>query len=81
MSKFRGLGQLDGVHDRLEHGAELQYSEDMAVSEERIVGFLKHKQHLNVFRAIEPNRGPDYASKDIVDEVFRLADKDSRNQD
>jgi hypothetical protein len=79
--RFRGLSQLDVVHDPLEHGAELFFSEHISVPEERIANWLKTKEVLNVFQEIEPRKGPDYSSKEIVDEPLRLTGLDSRNQD
>lgn len=81
VSRFRGLKQLEVVHDQLEHGAELLFLEDISVPEERIAAWLKTKEQLNVFQDIEPSKGPDYSCKDIVDEAVRLARRDSQNQD
>lgn len=81
IARFRGLKELDVVHDPLEHGTELRYSEDVSVPEQRIVGLLKKKEQLNVFREVESTKGPDYACDEIVDEAIRLANEDSRNQD
>jgi hypothetical protein len=81
VSRFRGLKQLDVVHGPLEHGAELLFSEEISMPEEQIAAWLKTKEQLNVFANIEPSKGPDYSSKDIVEEALRLAGGDSQNQD
>jgi hypothetical protein len=70
--KFRGLGALSVVQDRLEHGAELRYIEDVDVPEAKIAELIKSKEQLSVFRDIEPSAGPNYACKEIVDEAYEL---------
>jgi len=81
VTKFRGLKHLGVVHDSLEHGAELCFSEQISVPEERIAAWLKAKEQLNVFANSEPSKGPDYSSKDIVEEALRLAGRNLQNQD
>lgn len=81
VSMFRGLKQLDVVHEPLEHGAELRFSEDISVPEERIAAWLKNKEQLNVFSDIEPSKGPDYSSEEVLDQALRLLGRDSQNQD
>ena len=70
--KFRGLAALSVVHDKLEHGAELRYFEDIGVSEGKISDLIKVREQLSVFHDIEPSHGPDYASKEVVDELLGL---------
>jgi len=77
-TRFRGLGSLDVIHDKLEHGAELMYREDVGVSEKEIKKWVCPKARLPLFR--EENRRdlkPDYSSKEIVNEVRRLLDRES----
>lgn len=81
VSMFRGLKQLDVVHEPLEHGAELRFSEDISVPEERIAAWLKNEEQLNVFSDIEPSKGPDYSSEEVLDQALRLLGRDSQNQD
>ena len=81
VARFRGLKQLDVVHDSLVHGAELCFSEQISVPEERIAAWLKAKEQLNVFANSEPSKGPDYSSKNIVEEALRLAGRNLQNQD
>ncbi len=77
-TRFRGLGGLDVIHDKLEHGAELLYQEDIAVSEEQIGKWVCPKDRLPLFRdENEPDLKPDYGSKEIVDEVQSLLERKS----
>lgn len=71
--KFRGLSELNVVHEKLEHGTELTFWENLSVTENQIAKWVKSKEQLNVFRDIEPPTGPDCSSKDIVDAAIRLA--------
>jgi hypothetical protein len=69
---FRGLGELNIVHDELEHGAELIYEERIGLSNEEIEKCVRSKEELAVFRPPEPTTGPDYSSKEIMDDANRL---------
>jgi hypothetical protein len=69
--KFRGLGALNVVHDPIEHGAELRYTEDISMPEQKITELIKAKEQLSVFKEIEPTKGPDYSCKEIVDEAYQ----------
>ena len=66
---FRGISRLNVVYDKLEHGAELRYDEEIGVPEDDIRQMIPPKESLSIFRKIEPSAGPDYSSKDILDEV------------
>lgn len=68
---FRGISKLRVVHDPLEHGAELMYEEEVSVTEDEIMRLIPPKETLSIFRAITPSKGPDYSSKEILDEVTR----------
>jgi len=48
--RFRGLSSLDVIHDELENGAELLFSSENSVSEERLAAILQTKESLGVFR-------------------------------
>ncbi|MGO9271716.1 MAG: DUF4288 domain-containing protein [Terriglobia bacterium] len=67
---FKGLHDLNVIHDELGHGAELIFSEEVGMSAERLRGWLAAKEELGIFRPIRPSSGPDYASGDIVQEVY-----------
>ena len=57
---FRGLTQLNVIHDPLEDGAELMWSERIGVSEEQLRTWVSPKERLGVFAPIEGRlRGPD----------------------
>ena len=78
LTKFRGMADLNVIHDRLEHGAELIYTEDTNVPSERILGWLRDKSELGVFRTITAtvlSNHPDYSSKEIVEQVDEILRK------
>jgi hypothetical protein len=78
--KFRGLGALNVVYDPIEHGTELRYTEDISMPEQRITELIRAKEQLGVFKEIEPTRGPDYSSKEIVDEAYQLMGREPERQ-
>ena len=63
---FRGLRELNVIHDALEDGVELAYSETVEVPEERLRGWITPKEQLGVFAPIEPNRGPNYMPESVM---------------
>ncbi|MGB6800733.1 MAG: DUF4288 domain-containing protein, partial [Candidatus Sulfotelmatobacter sp.] len=69
--RFRGVRELNVIHDELEHGAEISFSRNVAVSEKEIKGWLLPKQRLGVFAPIQPSEGPDYASAEVIQEVYK----------
>jgi hypothetical protein len=69
--RFRGLGELLVVYDEFEHGSELLFDQDINVSPEQIRSWIKSKDQLGVFQPIQPHEGPDYGSKEIMEEVLR----------
>ena len=66
---FRGLGEMNVIHDELEHGAELIYRERVGLSEEQICALVKPKAQLGVFAPREPAVGPNYMPKSVMDEL------------
>ena len=70
--RFRGLSSLDVIHDELENGAELLFTSETGVSEERLASLWRPKQSLGVFSPIRPIEGPDVAAGYIVDEPMRM---------
>jgi hypothetical protein len=70
--RFRGLRSLEVIYEPLEHGAELIYTESIAVPEEDIAGLVTSKERLGVFRPITPSQAPDYGSRDVIDAALRL---------
>lgn len=76
---FRGLQDLNVIHDKLEDGAELAYSESIAVPEAKLQSKVRPKEELGVFAASVPNRGgPNYMPgnimRDLEDEGFTRED-------
>ena len=72
---FHGLGDLGVIYDNLEHGAELFYKEDIAVSPEQIQKWIRPKDQLSLFRAEKRSDiqvRPDYRSGEIVDKARKL---------
>jgi hypothetical protein len=47
---FRGLRDLNVIHDELEHGSEVIYEELTGLSEEQLNNLVHSKQALTVFR-------------------------------
>jgi uncharacterized protein DUF4288 len=74
--RFRGLHDLQVIHDQLEHGAELTYSEDIGMDEEALQRWVSSKEELGVFAPITPTAGPDYRSGEVVKELEAMQ-KDS----
>lgn len=74
-ASFRGLGYLDVIHDKLEHGAELLYQRSMAVPKEEVQKWVLTREQLPLFRESQPPPDyPNYGSKDIVEEAKALAE-------
>jgi Domain of unknown function (DUF4288) len=69
--RFRGLRDLNVIHDELEHGGEIIFERDLAVSEKKIRSWIPPKRKLGVFAPIRPHRGPDYASAEVMQEVYK----------
>jgi len=70
--RFRGLSDLNVIHDKLEDGAELMYEEKVGLTNESIERLISPKERLAVFRPIEHTKGPDYSSREILDETRKL---------
>ncbi len=74
--RFRGLHNLNVIHDELEHGAELIYSENTDWDESAIRQWVTPKEELGIFFPITPSTGPDYRSRDVVEDFtkdFRIS--------
>jgi hypothetical protein len=69
---FRGLHNLTAVYEPLENGSELWYEETVGVSQKNLDSLVACKESLGVFRSIEKNPGPDYASAEIQREARRM---------
>jgi hypothetical protein len=78
--RFRGLKSLGVVYDGLEHGAEIQYSERIAMPKQEIEKLITSKEQLDVFTPISQPTGPDYSSREILEEAMRIVHQDSEAQ-
>ncbi|MGA8012373.1 MAG: DUF4288 domain-containing protein [Candidatus Acidiferrales bacterium] len=74
---FRGISDLNVIHDELDHGAELLYEEIVGPSEEEVKRWLVPKEQLGVFRLVETGKSPDYSSKEIMEDVRRISNDSS----
>jgi hypothetical protein len=70
--RFRGLSDLNVIHGELEDGAELMYEEKVGLTNESIERLISTKERLAVFCPIRSTKGPDYSSREILDEVRKL---------
>jgi len=69
---FRGLNGLGVIHDPLEHGAELEYTEQVNMDEAALKRWVSSKEDLSVFAPIEPSNGPDYRAREVMDKLQRF---------
>lgn len=73
---FRGLSELNVIMDELEDGAEIAYEEMEDLSEDEVQDLLSPREELGIFQVSEPDPStPNYASKDVMDEVMRIIHK------
>jgi hypothetical protein len=64
---FRGLQDLNVIHDELEDGAELAFCERVAVEKKDVDAMLSEKENLGVFRAGSGNRDvPNYMPQSVM---------------
>jgi Domain of unknown function (DUF4288) len=74
--RFRGLRNLDVIHDPLGDECEILFTEKLGVSEENLKKMLRRKRDLEVFQPIRGRSGrPDYSSKEIMDEFEKRLQK------
>lgn len=66
---FRGLRDLNVIHDDLEHGAELSFQEELGMEEAEIAEWVRPKEELGVFRRIIPSKGPEFGAREILEEI------------
>lgn len=72
--RFRGLRELQAVHEELRDGTELMFEQKVAVPPEAIATMLRPKDKLSVFSGWETpdfSQHPDYASAEVLNEVER----------
>jgi len=70
--RFRGLRSLDVIHEELQHGAELAFSERVAVPEGEIAKLVIAKEQLEAFKPVTPSQAPDYGSRDVREGAIGL---------
>ncbi len=68
---FRGIRDMNVIHDELEHGAELNFEEKVGVSNDDIAGMITPRGRLTIFRPDENSPKPNYIAKDIAEELER----------
>lgn len=69
--RFRGLRDLSVVYEELQHGAEINFTRDIGIGEKTIKNWILPKKKLEVFAPIHPHKGPDYASAEVIEEVYK----------
>ena len=76
--RYAGLAELHVVHEPLEHGAELLFTEHTVVNDEEIRAVLRPREELAVFRTKMRESGkPDYSSRAILDEAASIMERGS----
>ena len=69
---FKGLNNLDVIHDKLEHGAELFYCEHGNIPKDKIKNYITSKENLAVFADITPSKIIDYSSGEITEAYEKI---------
>lgn len=77
---FRGISRLNVIHEPLDHGSEILYEEDVSVPEAKIQKMIPSKDSLSVFRPIERSTGPDYASRQILEEARSIVKSNKKER-
>ncbi len=73
--RFRGLRELDVIHDPLEDGCEIMYMEKLGVTRQGIRKLVRPRRKLEVFLPIRVRPGrPNFSSKRIMDKVKKSLD-------
>jgi hypothetical protein len=77
--KFRGMRDLNVIHDELEDGAELSYAESVGVLETELLARLRSKEELGVFlprraKLDGPNYMPESVQRMLENERFTRED-------
>jgi hypothetical protein len=75
--QFRGISKLDFMYEEPGDGSEVTFHEEIDVSEEEIQRWIPPKEELIVFLPPQPSTGPDYTSKDILDEAAQRTNRRS----
>jgi len=75
---FRGLRDLNVIHDELEHRAARIYEEEIGLTKNEVEQILRPKKELGVFQPIVVKKGPNYLSKEVMNEVIRRMAEDQQ---
>jgi hypothetical protein len=67
--KFLGLRELTVVHDELEHGCELLFSERLGRTMSQAKALVSLRSSLGVFAPRVPSQAPDYMSGELRKEL------------
>ena len=70
--KFRGLRELLVIHEDLEHGAEIAYTELQSVTEAKIKKLTSKKRDLGVFAPRVVTTSADYMPREIAEHLKKL---------
>ena len=71
-ARFLGLRELQVVHDKLEHGAELFYSERLGLTPAESRALARSKDLLSAFAPSGQIDRPDYSSAKVVSDALAL---------
>ncbi len=66
---FRGLRDLNVIHDKLEHGAELIYERKAGLTQQALESLVVSKDQLGIFRPRKPVTRPNLAPKDVMEKL------------
>ena len=64
--KFRGLRELNVIHEELADGAELSYIEEVGVPEKTLKEWITPKSELGVFAPIRRRQRPNYMPESVM---------------
>jgi len=75
-NRFRGLRELDVIHEPLEDGCEIMYTEKLGMTERGLRKLVRAKRQLEVFLPVRARPGrPNFSSKRIMDKVKKKVNK------
>lgn len=67
--RFRGLRDLNVIHELLEDGAELAFIQTTARAEAKIAALVRKKRDLGLFQETRPLRGPNYMPANVAERL------------
>ena len=81
--RFRGLRELNVIHEDLQDGAELSYEESVSVPEKVLQRWARRKKNLGVFAPVQaktqnPNYMPQSIMKELEEAGFSRANLEGR---